>query len=495
MEGTPKVDIMSPESTPVARHRTAISRYKMSRPIEQALADEVLRAGLTFFDYGSGRGKDVQFLRQAGFSAVGWDPAFNPSQAKTKADIVNLGFVLNVIEHPSERSAVLREAFTLARKALLVSAQIANVCKMVPGQPMGDGILTSRGTFQKYFLQDELRQFIQATLGVEPVPGGVGVFYVFADEAERQAILLRQVSRRRAPAIRNVLSIAEKLAPHRSLLEAFTNRILLLGRLPRPSEFEQMEELQNAIGSPKRAIKLSERLFKEFNFEAIKSSKRQDLLVYLALSRFQNRPRFGILPEPVQWDLRELFGSYNAACASGDELLFRVGREGAVDQACAESPLGKLLPQALYVHANLEVSLSPLLRVYLGCGRAFVGQIPEANILKIHRQSGKISYLSYPQFDSDPHPALARSTTVNLRTREIYSRDYGQSENPPILHRKEKFVDSSYPQAEKFGKLTKKEEAAGLLAPELDIGFLKQWNDLLASRSLRLVGHQLRRVT
>src|SRR5438105_4621650 len=40
------------------------------------------------------------------------------------------------------------------------------------------------------------------------------------------------------------------------------------------------------------------------------------------------------------------------------------------------------------------------------CGRAYLGEAEAANLLKLHRFSSKISYLAYPEFDTDPHPAL-----------------------------------------------------------------------------------------
>ena len=50
---------------------------------------------------------------------------------------------------------------------------------------------------------------------------------------------------------------------------------------------------------------------------------------------------------------------------------------------------------------------------------------------KARRQSGKLSYLVYPEFDDDPHPALLRSIGANLRTRQIDGTDYAQGTNPP----------------------------------------------------------------
>src|SRR5262249_19123923 len=86
------------------------------------------------------------------------------------------------------------------------------------------------------------------------------------------------------------------------------------------------------------------------------------------------------------------------------------GDAAAVDDAGRRSPVGKLLPNALYVHRTALEALDPLLRVYEGCARAYLGEIDGANLLKLHRQSGKVSYLVYPDFDGDPHPALARSS-------------------------------------------------------------------------------------
>ena len=50
--------------------------------------------------------------------------------------------------------------------------------------------------------------------------------------------------------------------------------------------------------------------------------------------------------------------------------------------------------------------LQPLLRIYEACGRAYLGEVEGANIIKIHRCSGKLSYLMYHDFDTDPHSRI-----------------------------------------------------------------------------------------
>lgn len=54
----------------------------------------------------------------------------------------------------------------------------------------------------------------------------------------------------------------------------------------------------------------------------------------------------------------------------GDNLLFRSGNVEAEYEACKRATVGKLLPNALYVHREALDSLEPLLRVYEGCAWA-----------------------------------------------------------------------------------------------------------------------------
>lgn len=110
-----------------------------------------LRPGETFFDYGCGRGADVAAVRTLGYEAGGWDPAHAPEGPRAEADVVNLGFVINVIEDPAERVEVLLAAWKLARRLLVVSTLVRGQEDYAAFRCCGDGVLTSRHTFQKYF--------------------------------------------------------------------------------------------------------------------------------------------------------------------------------------------------------------------------------------------------------------------------------------------------------------------------------------------------------
>ena len=149
------------------------------------------------------------------------------------------------------------------------------------------------------------------------------------------------------------------------------------------------------------------------------------------------------------------------------------------------------MPDDLYVHREAIDRLAPLLRVYEGCGRAYLGEIEGANLIKIHRRSGKLSYLIYPRFEQDPHPALLRRFRLNLRTREIQCFDYAASSNPPVLHRKETFLHADHPLYAKFARLSQQEVRAGLLTHSAGIGTRSGWEERLRQTGYALRGHRL----
>ena len=80
--------------TTIERHRTAMSRTFLSRPMRQAVEDGLLTTDETIFDYGCGRGDDVRTLAGLGYTISGWDPAHAPDQPRQQAAVVNIGYVV-----------------------------------------------------------------------------------------------------------------------------------------------------------------------------------------------------------------------------------------------------------------------------------------------------------------------------------------------------------------------------------------------------------------
>jgi DNA phosphorothioation-associated putative methyltransferase len=473
----------------IPRHKTAIRRADLSRPVKAALHDGLIGPTSTVFDYGCGHGQDIEFLAAQGIACSGWDPAFRRDSSKLPADVVNLGYVLNVIEDVGERESALAQAWALAQRLLVVAVLVKEDGQRQSQSPFGDGVLTGRGTFQKFFGQGELKAFLEGELQTEAIPASLGVFYVFKDETFQQQYIANRF-RRRAAAPRKRISEL-RFEEHRELLESFMAAIADLGRLPAADEFPRAAEVVTNFGSLKRGFALVRRVTGSAEWEAIRGRRTEDLLVYLALARFRKRPPLRQLPRCLQLDMRAFFGTYTKACQQADELLFRAGDATAIDAACHRSPVGKKLPDDLYIHRSALDTLEPVLRIYEGCGRAFLGDIEGANVVKIHRRSGKLSYLVYPEFENDPHPALLRSVRVNLRTRQIDCNDYSQSANPPVVHRKECFLLDSDPLHAKFAGLTALEEKNGLLDDSSRIGTKEGWTRRLAERGFALKGHRL----
>ena len=472
----------------IARDRTAIHRPEMSRPIRAALDDNLINAGTSVLDYGCGHGDDVRRLRAQGIICEGWDPRHKPDGKRRSANVVNLGYVLNVIERAAERAETIRSAWELANQMLLVSARLTFEAK---GHltPFSDGFLTGSGTFQKFYEQQELRDWIDATLGEASVAVAPGIFCVFRDPEVRESFLASRYRRRASqPRVRRSDSLFDE---NRNLLETLMEFVAERGRLPQEAELLQADAIKAKLGTIRRAFSIVRRVTGPEDWDRISAERSEDLLVFIALAQFGQRARFGQLPRELQLDVRALFSSYKRACALADALLFSVGNPKNIERACNGSPVGKLTRSALYVHGSALQEMPSMLRLYEGCAQALVGAVEGANIVKLHRSKPAVSYLSYPDFDKDPHPALDNALLVDLQTFRVQYRDYSDSDNPPILHRKEEFVSNSYPLSERFSRLTKQEEHRGLYEAVERIGTRNGWNLMLEKKGWSLRGHRL----
>ena len=473
----------------IDRHRTAIHRLEVSRPTRLALADGLIGDQTSFFDYGCGRGDDIRLLHSRGIDADGWDPVYRPLAETKRASVVNLGYVINVIENPEERAQVLVKAWDLAEQLLVVASRLRKEAALLVGSSHEDGCITCLNTFQKFYDQSELQSWIEGVLATPAVPAAPGVFYVFRSPEARESYLATKYRRPRALPVQRKSDLL--FEQHRELLQPFIQFLSNRGRLPELWELPEVEPIQEAFGSTKIALRVVAKVVGLSAWEDVRQGRMNDLLVYLALSHFRRRPQPSELPRDIQLDIRAFFRNYGRAAAEADRLLFSAGDVDLLDFAFHHTHVGKLTGNSLYVHQSAIGSLAPILRVFEGCGKALVGEVEDANILKLHRGRPVISYLAYPKFDSEAHPALATSLIVDLRSRQLEYRDYTDSANPPILHRKEDFVDSQYPLKDKFSALTRQEEKRHLYRDTTSIGTKQAWLRLLEARGLEIKGHRV----
>ncbi len=473
----------------IERYRAAIVRRDLSRPVRSAIEADLFAPNTTFFDYGCGQGGDVRRIEQRGFVSSGSDPHYAPDVPRVRADIVNLGFVINVIEDLQERREALLQAWQLTKKVLLVAAQVE-----VEGRDRGrvaysDGFITRRRTFQKYYQQEELKSYIDSVLEVDAIPVDLGIYLVFRDEADAESFRAsRWRSRSVSPRVRKSNKSFED---YRQLLMPLMVFVGDRGRLPVLQELPDSEDLLAEFGSFRHAFKVVLQATDPQEWEAIAEKRRQELLIYLALTNFGRRPRLSSFTLAVQRDIKWLFGSLKNAFKIAEEMLFGVGDLAEISQLCQQSPIGQLTPRSLSIHIDALEQLDPLLRIYEGCASRNIGRLEGATIVKIHTATPKISYLFYPDFDINPHPTLHMAMQIDLRDLHVRYYEGDRSDNPPILHRKEQLVTPDYPLYNKFAKLTQQEERWGLLDNPQNIRKRQGWLQCLAQNCAQLRGHRV----
>jgi DNA phosphorothioation-associated putative methyltransferase len=161
-----------------------------------------------------------------------------------------------------------------------------------------------------------------------------------------------------------------------------------------------------------------------------------------------------------------------------------------VADCCEDSAIGYKQHGSLSVHVSALEELDPLLRLYEGCANRTIGRLDGATIIKFYAHKPQISYLFYPDFDINPHPAIHTSMHIDLRDLSVSYQDYSDLYNPPILVRKEAFVTASYPHYDKFAKLTRQEEKLGIF--DKSGGFKeRELLNCLEENCVRIKGHRL----
>ena len=354
------------------RRKTAISRSDYSRPIKIALADGLVEPRATVLDFGCGRGDDVRYLRLSGVHANGWDPAHRADAELSPAEVVNLGYVVNVIEDSEERARCLANAWSYAERALIVSARLTSETpEFASIAGYGDGFVTSIPTFQKFYEQAELKDWIEEHLHEPAVAAGPGVFYIFRDSEDRIAFLASRYRRRGS---RHLVSVDSTIEDHKDLLRPLIQFFEERGRAPAEDELPDANEIRERFRSLRRALRLIQRAHDTEAWRHVVTARGEDLLIFLALSRFDGRPRFGQLPRAVRLDIRAFFSSYRNACEEADVALLAVGDMNRVSKSARRSSVGKLTPSAIYVHQSALGCLPPLLRLYEGCARCYIGR-------------------------------------------------------------------------------------------------------------------------
>ena len=436
-------------TAPIERERTALSRTGLSSPMQHLLRYGFLDDRHSIFDYGCGRGDDLRMLERMNIPATGWDPVFRPDTQRKPADIVNLGFVLNVIEDARERNATLKSAFQLAEKILVVSVMLGHQAKREQFDQYQDGVRTQRNTFQKYYAQDEFRAYLESTLKRHAIPIAPGTCLVFRNQMDEQLFhLARQQVRREWRLLRrdpNDAAISALVEDHREQVDAYWREALELGRPPMPEECTEAQSLIRLVGSWRRVHEWVGRFFNPEELEAAAIGRQEDLLVYFALAYFAKRRSYSELPERLQRDVRYFFGSITKARNAGKRALFAVGDNARVEEAAVfchdELGIGMLAERHdLTFHQSLLGECLPLIRIYVGCALQLFGDAGSVDLIKVHLQSGKVTFLVYDNFRGSQTPNLIERIKVDLSRLQVDFFDYLDEYEPqPLKEERENF--------------------------------------------------------
>ena len=112
------------EATVIERHKAAIHRNDISRPVKLAIELEVLTKETSFFDYGCGHGGDIKRLKHLGYKSKGWDPYYDPKKRRVNSDIV-ITHIYNIVMRV--RYAVRRPVRSLA-PITIIGSSVDIVC-------------------------------------------------------------------------------------------------------------------------------------------------------------------------------------------------------------------------------------------------------------------------------------------------------------------------------------------------------------------------------
>ena len=435
----------------VERHKTAISRHQLSAPMQILAKHNYLNGDYALLDYGCGKGDDLRELELHGLDAEGWDPVHKPDSALSEKDIVNLGFVLNVIEDRSERDATLKKAYSYAKKFLIVSVMLAGKSVFEKFTPYKDGVITSRNTFQKYYSQSEFSLYLEDTLDTNAIAAGQGIFIVFKDKKEEQRFLLDRQSvkrnwvrlsedRARAP---KTVDIESLYAKNKVVFDDFWEATLNLGRMPANSEFEYSEEIRRVTGSHSKALEILEEIHDpELLFEA-EFMRKDDLLVYFALGLFGERKPYTQLTDGLKRDVKMFFETHSNAIKQATKNLYSVGKTEIIEDRAIEAY--EEIPKGIFseghswtIHSSLLNYLPVELRIYVGCGSQLFGSIDEYDLIKIYLKSGEVDLLKFDDWQKD-NPLLIEEIKIYLRNQDVKYTYYDPEHNPQPFYEKHLF--------------------------------------------------------
>ena len=128
-------------------------------------------------------------LAALGIDAAGWDPAHSPDGRTPTGQGGEPR--LRRERHRGSSRTKQRVAISVGTRRVsadrIRSARVGIQTRQL-GKPFGDGRLTANGTFQKYYHPDELKEWVESTLGRTAITASPGIVYVFHEPGAAQQL-------------------------------------------------------------------------------------------------------------------------------------------------------------------------------------------------------------------------------------------------------------------------------------------------------------------
>lgn len=115
----------------------------------------------------------------------------------------------------------------------------------------------------------------------------------------------------------------------------------------------------------------------------------------------------------------------------------------------------------------------------------------DINVVRYSKKDEDVSLLVYKDFFDDEFPSLIKSWKLCTKIKGLSSRNYSNSKNPLILHRKELLILNDHPKYECYQFLTQALNEIGAFQDSHLIGRKKQWEHRLSSLGIFVKNHKI----
>ena len=138
------------------------------------------------------------------------------------------------------------------------------------------------------------------------------------------------------------------------------------------------------------------------------------------------------------------------------ELLYSLGDEKLIyedSHLATEEGLGDLRDGKFTFHANNTSNLSLRLRGVLAIAERMAGKLDDIDVMRIHIETKKVTYLSLDNFKNSPLPRILKRSIVDFREHSVKTITHDDGSKVKTLYLKSKLMaanEANYEIQKKF---------------------------------------------